>query len=274
MTHTFYSLRNGYNKCSAGLPLDDILSLFIGVYEELGQSGYFAEAFGYTCVDLGCIPGYVHDVDLEILLHIRKKDLWPPSTRWHDYSEDDFFDIIEFLFQHISKPIGGDHHSYNQCGMHWHTFDKKEGQVFFRSRVNGILSHYEKAFELSEFGEILHKPEHGFEGIFEAEIPADDKKITERIDAAIIRYRRHGSTLDDRRQAVRDLADVLEYIRPQIKLTLTSADEKDLFSLANNFGIRHHNASQKTSYDASVWLSWMFYFYLSTIHVVLRKKLL
>ena len=48
--------------------------------------------------------------------------------------------------------------------------------------------------------------------------------------------------------------------------------ERDLFNLANNFGIRHHNDHQKTSYDANIWLSWMFYFYLATIHVVLRKQ--
>ena len=65
---------------------------------------------------------------------------------------------------------------------------------------------------------------------------------------------------------------MLEYLRPKVKSLLTSADEKDLFNLANNFGIRHHNDQQKTAYDASLWLSWMFYFYLATIHVVLRKQ--
>jgi hypothetical protein len=70
---------------------------------------------------------------------------------------------------------------------------------------------------------------------------------------------------------VRDLADVLEYLRPKVKALLTSADEKDIFNIANNFGIRHHNDQQKTGYEASLWLSWMFYFYLSTIHVLLRK---
>ena len=52
---------------------------------------------------------------------------------------------------------------------------------------------------------------------------------------------------------------------------LTKQDENDLFNIANNFGIRHHNDQQKTSYDTALWLSWMFYFYLATIHVVLRK---
>lgn len=86
-----------------------------------------------------------------------------------------------------------------------------------------------------------------------------------------MRYRRHGSTIDDRRQAVRDLADVLEYLRPKMKTLLTKSDENDLFNIANNFGIRHHNAKQKTSYDTAIWLSWMFYFYLATLHVILRK---
>ena len=126
-------------------------------------------------------------------------------------------------------------------------------------------------YELSEKGEILSKPDAGFEKIFEADIPSKDKGITERMDSAILLYRRHGSTIDERRQAVRDLADVLEYLRPKVKSILTKQDEIDLFNLANNFGIRHHNEKQKTNYDKALWLSWMFYYYLSTIHVLLRK---
>jgi hypothetical protein len=63
----------------------------------------------------------------------------------------------------------------------------------------------------------------------------------------------------------------LEYLRPKVKEFLTRSDEADLFTIANNFGVRHHNDTQKTGYDAALWLSWMFYFYLATIHVLLRK---
>lgn len=52
---------------------------------------------------------------------------------------------------------------------------------------------------------------------------------------------------------------------------ISSSDEKDLFNIANNFLIRHHNDKQKTDYDANLWLSWMFYIYLSTIHLILRR---
>ena len=172
---------------------------------------------------------------------------------------------------HVSKPIDGNYHGWNDCGMHWETFNKADGQKEFKEKINEILGMYIGKYELSEKGEILAKPDTGFEKIFEADIPSSDKSVTERIDSAIRQYRRHGSTLDDRRQAVRNLADVLEYLRPKVKSILTKQDEKDLFNLANNFGIRHHNEKQKTNYDTALWLSWMFYYYLATIHVLLRK---
>jgi len=155
--------------------------------------------------------------------------------------------------------------------MHWETFNKHEGQKVYIEKINAVLDHYSKKFELTENGEVLHKPEAGFENIFNADVPSKDSNVVNRINAATINFRRHGSSIDDRRQAVRDLADVLEYLRPKLNKLLTKQDEKDLFNIANNFGIRHHTDKKKTSYDAAIWLSWMFYYYLSTIHVVLRK---
>jgi hypothetical protein len=271
MSRQFYSLRKGTNPNLKGLPLREILGLFVRLYNQLHDDGYFHEAFGFVCVDAGDVPGKVRDPELEMLLTIRKTGLWPIHEKAPFYSEDDFFDVLEFLHLYVSKPIDGSMHSYNQCGMHWETFNKVLGQAEFRSRVNAVLGHYEQRYELSTNGEVLHKPEAGFEPIFDADLPSKDQNVVTRVSAAALRYRRHGSTLDDRRQAVRDLADVLEYLRPQVKTLLTSADEKDLFNIANNFGIRHHNDKQRTAYDAGIWLSWMFYFYLSTIHVVLRK---
>ena len=256
----------------SGLPLGDVVGLFVRVFDQLREDGYFHEAFGYECVDAGHVEGKVRDIELEMLLSVRKKGLWPLHIECAHYSEDDFFDIVEFLYQHVSKPIDGTLHSWNDCGMHWETFNKIQGQTAYREKVNSVLEHYAEPFELAASGEVLHKPERGFEQIFDADIPSQDSNVTSRIEASVLRYRRHGSTLDDRRQAVRDLADVLEYLRPKVKSLLTSADEKDLFNLANNFGIRHHNDQQKTAYDTSLWLSWMFYFYLATIHVVLRKQ--
>jgi len=43
-----------------------------------------------------------------------------------------------------------------------------------------------------------------------------------------------------------------------------------IFDLANNFAIRHHNPTQKSNYDKTIWYSWMFHFYLATYHAVIR----
>lgn len=155
--------------------------------------------------------------------------------------------------------------------MHWHTFNKAEGQEEFVQKVNDVLSSYIGRFELSPTGEVLRRAEAGFEPIFEAKVPTKDDNIKKKIDEAVLLFRRHGSTVENRRRAVRELADVLEYLRKQVQSVLTEKDEKDLFNIANNFSIRHHNDKQKTKYDAAIWLSWMFYFYLATIHALLRR---
>lgn len=123
---------------------------------------------------------------------------------------------------------------------------------------------------VEHLGEIMECAQPGMAQLLAADIPTKDKNVASRIEAAISKFRRYRSSFADRRDAIRDLADVLEYLRPQIKNVLIKADEADLFNLANNFGIRHHNQQQKPDYDQAIWLSWMFYFYLATIHACPR----
>jgi hypothetical protein len=226
MSHVYYSQLSGTNPHPDGLSLHDTIDLFTRIYAQLSEEGYFTEALGFECVDAGFIEGNVKDITLEILLAIRKKDLWPIEQKSACYNEDDLFDIIEFLYRFVSKPVDGTFHNWNDCGMHWNSFNKADGQKEYRQRINRVLGHYEKNFELSNNGEVLLQAESGFDRIFAADVPTSDPKVSGRVDAAVLRFRRHSSTFDDRRQAVRDLADVLEYLRPQVKALLTSNDEK------------------------------------------------
>jgi len=57
--------------------------------------------------------------------------------------------------------------------------------------------------------------------LLKATPPTKDQDITSRLDGAITRFQRYGSSIDDRRHAVRDLADILEKLRPQAKEVLT-----------------------------------------------------
>jgi len=147
--------------------------------------------------------------------------------------------------------------------------DDNLGKSSYRDAINPILYRYKKV-ELSENGEILQSIEEGFEPLFNAPIPTSDDSIKTKINSAIYKFRRVASTIDDRRDALRDLADGLEFLRDQIKTVFIKKDEADLFNIANSFGIRHHNVKQKTDYDTGIWHSWIFYCYLSTIHACLR----
>ncbi len=268
--HQFYSARTGAGKFAQGFDLETFNELFFKVYQQFRSDGFFDENFGFYCVDDGNIEGHIKDIELDILLKIRKKDLWPIETYYRLYTEDDLFDVIEYLYFYVSKPIKGSMHSYGNCGMHWEKFDKPQGQKIFLNKINELLKLYEKKFELSVKGEILSLPEKGFENIFKAELPSNDNDIKSRYETAIYKFRHHGATFADRRHAVRDLADILEKIRPEIQSKLTNKDDAELFNIANNFAIRHLNDRQKSSYDQNIWLSWMFYIYLSTIHAALR----
>ncbi len=267
----YYSVRNGRNL-QVTLDLSTLLRLFNTLVNEFFCKDYFQEAFGYECVDAGQVEGKAGaDVEAFMLRKLRKTNLWPIQTSYIFYSEDDLFDMIEFIYDYIWKPVTGHYHEYNQCGWHYSKFNQEDGQREFRDEINQLIGDYKEGFELSEDGEILSLPEPGLVPLMDAPIPTQDsEKVEAHINAAIQKFRSRHSSPDDRRDAVRDLADVLEFLRPKLKQIIIKRDEADLFNIANNFAIRHHNDAQKTDYDKAIWYSWMFYFYLATIHAALR----
>jgi len=268
----YYSVRTGKNPLSGSIDLPMLIKLFKTLYVRFDDEGYFQEDLGFYCVDAGFVSGTLgHDIEGVLLLELRKNNLHPIRSEIDNYSEDDLFDIIEFLYDHCSKPITRTYHNWSECGWHCETFDRESGRAEYREKVNRILKIYKEGYELSSNGEILVLADNGLEGLLEAPLPSvDPENIEARIDAARQKFRRYRSSLDERRDAVRDLADVLEFLRPKLKGIITSKDEDDLFNIANNFGIRHHNEKQKVNYDKAIWYSWLFYYYLATIHAVLR----
>jgi hypothetical protein len=254
--------------------LQTLRRLFSSLYQRYSEEGYFQEAFGYLCVDAGNVSGTLgNDIEAYLILALRKSDIWPIEEKIVNYSEHDLFDIIELLYDLVSKPNKSEssYHEWNGCGWHHTSFDQQMGRQEFRREVNNLLQDYQEGYELSESGEILILADPGLDELLQAPLPEyDSDNVNARIEAAILKFRRYRSSMEDRRDAIRDLADVLEFLRPKIKAVLSSKDESDLFNIANNFAIRHHNSEQKTNYYKDIWHSWMFYFYLSTIHASLR----
>ena len=268
----YFSVRTGKNQEDIHFDLPLLKRGFINIYKSYKTRFYFQEAYGYDCTDKGFVSGLMgEDIEIFFLTRLRKSNLWPIETNIDAYTEDDLFDVIELLYDFVSKPLQGYYHQWNGCGWHYLTFDKQIGQSEFRAEINSFLERYLEGYTLSQDGQILLQGGPGLKELLATEIPVHDpKNVDEKVKYSVQKFRRHRATVEEKKEAVRTLADVLEFLRPRIKQLPFTKDEGEIFNIANNFGIRHHNSTQKTEYDKDVYLEWIFYSYLSTIHLVLR----
>jgi len=280
MEKEYYSIRTGKNKNFSSFDLDVLKNLFLDLYIEFENDGYFQESFGYACVDAE--DGYAFgslgsNIEARLYRLIRKKQLWPIRDYILFYSEDDLFDMIEFLYDYVSEPIkypnNKDYHSYGNCGYHYSKFDKQSGQLYFIESFNNILREYKNGFKINKNGQIIISEETALSNIHSAKLPDDTSdNIKNKIELATNKYLGSRSNLEDRRIAIRELADILEELRKDVNKHLGNKDDDALFNIANNFAIRHSNDKQKIDYDRDIWYSWMYYFYLSTIYTILKIK--
>ncbi|MFO1005705.1 MAG: hypothetical protein U0929_07095 [Planctomycetaceae bacterium] len=237
----------------------------------LVAKGHLQDSFGYHCVDDGFIPGSQHmDLRSAIALRFKNPRLWPCPESIESWTEDELFDVIEFFFDHVATPLDAKYHDWDRCGWHATAFDRVEGKEEFRNRINEMLNSYDDGFSLSESGEIVAILNPGLSELALTPVPSMNADIVDRVHSAINKFQHHRASTEAQKDAVRDLFDVLEYLRPKAKEVLNNKDESDLFQIANNFGIRHHTPTQKTDYDESIWYPWMFQYCLATIHAILR----
>ncbi len=191
------------------------------------------------------------------------KDLLPVWSNYKSYSKDDIFDLIEFLFDAVSVVSIVNNKVIN---------DTETAQISFVKQVNTYLNYFGDGYELTRNGIIQNLPITGTEDLLIRGESIDEINVESKVEHARNKFLSHSATVNDKREAIRTLADVLEYLRPLAKSKLQEKDESDLFNIANNFGIRHHKNDQKTKYSKDIWYEWMFYYCLTTI--VMLKKLI
>jgi hypothetical protein len=281
----YFSERQGRGPKAEPLPFTEFRELVVNVFDHFREQCYMQEAFGYDCVDAGRVDGTLgSNPSAYFMRTIRRRGVWPywedaqiGPDMWvaqhEEWDEDCLFDVVEVLHDLMSKPTNGSYHSFADCGWHYNTFDSAAGKAEFREEMNGVLRLHDPPYEMNDEGMVVEAGPAEFHTLLTATVPlGTEGEITSKLDSATKRFRARGASLDDRRVAVRDLADVLEALRNDIHETMLTKDEKELFHLANGFAIRHQNRQQRGDYDRLTWLRWAFYVYLATIHAVLRVR--
>jgi hypothetical protein len=266
------------------MPYETFRSLVIDVFEHFREQGYMQEAFGYECV-VGDRDGTLGSNPSAFFMRsIMRPDIWPYwaeievafgifARPYESWDADCLFDVVEVLHDLVAKPIDGTDHSHRGCGWHYHAFEQAAGRREFRREMNGILRMHDPPYEMNNEGLVVEATPDAFHPLLSAAVPeGTEAEVISKLDAAIARFRTRGASIDDRRTAVRDLADVLEALRADMRDTMLPKDERDLFHIANGFAIRHQNREQRGDYDRGTWLRWSFYVYLATIHAVLRVR--
>ncbi len=250
MTRKYYSAR----RKPKGLTLAELYVKLQSLFAYFREKDYFK---GKAGVHGSTIPNEIRHkarmaLDFE-LFHIGK---WPAD----EVTEDRIFDALEFLFDHVSKP-GVWAEMTTESGWNYSDYDgynDKAGQLEFRETVNAFLGEYKNGYELTEGGTILASVSAGLEQIIDAEIvPYDEINVDNKVRSAIVKWRNRHVDIAEKREAIRELADVFEWLKKtrRLKLVLDKVDESAIFSIANNFGIRHHNPDQKTGFDRAIWYS-------------------
>ena len=200
-----------------------------------------------------------------------------PITKWEEdkITEDHVFDTLEFLYDHAAKP-GELIEMTTDSGFNYSDYDGYDddlGREEFRQKANSFICDYRSGYELTKDGIVLAAGSDGLQYILDAEIvPYDEVNVDNRVRHAILKWRNRHLTFSEKREAIRELADVFEWLKKTkgLNRVLDKKDDSAIFEIANNFAVRHHNPQQKTEYDKNIWYSWMFHFYLATYHAAIR----
>ena len=265
MAKRYYSAR----KNQKSLTLEELYWKLQNLFLLFRNRDYFKEKAGIT--ETG-IPDYIHH-EAAIALTFQPF----PITKWAQeiITEDHIFDALEFLYDHVSKPgkmedfVPDSGWNYSDYG----SYDSDAGRLEFRDKANSFLCDYRTGYELMKDGTILAVGSQGLQHILDAEIlPYDEANVDSKVRNAIAKWRNRHLSFAEKKEAVREMADVFEWLKKTKGLdkVFDGKDESALFDIANNFSIRHHDPKQKSNYDKNIWYAWMFHFYLATYHAAIR----
>lgn len=248
---------------------------------QLARTGYLEDAFGSTCGDSRDNPDVEGQRRLAELLAVDAR-LWPLES-WSDdargviptrveqwWPEELFFGVVEAVHDLVARPRRRQWHAFCED---WDYFDfaRTPGQAVYRWRTNGVLARSEFDLRLADAGEEA--------GLLVRVVRDDREQLVTRVTSieldrgtrehAVALFRGRATGVPEKRSAILALLGLLEARRDLVKTELLSKDEGALFSVANQFALRHQRADQRADYDEA-YLDWLYWWYLATLDLTDR----
>jgi hypothetical protein len=269
----YYAHRRGHYPF---LSFDQIIVIFEKeILSHIRIQRYLLEAAGYKGHNSSMVGLWGRDIPTFILKQLQMTDIWPFEDNIQKYDRSTFFTVIEFIFDYVSEPIFDRKRTIER-------YEKESAQDDYRKRVNELLALYcmrytdehneyhEIFYELSKFGEIHEKVQSGLKELIE-EVPQtkDTENIDDKIQHAVSSFLRYGTSKEEKKDAIRTLGDVLEYLKKS-DIKLPKKDDSALFNILNNFSIHHHDKLQMPDYSTDEWYEFFFHLFLASINLLLK----
>jgi len=272
----YWSTRKGTSAPQI-LDLSATIERFVSLVGHLDrQQSMWSEAFGVDCPDGVGDPIDSPSVQFEDRLGrvVAHGVPWPLTTAQASlWTQDDFFDIVEVLYDLASWPSTWSRHDFGGCIGHPGDFSMACGRALYRHHVNELLERSDLGVRLAASGEdegrIVLEDGAGLSEVIDHSLESAPDSHRSDVEHAIALFRSRDRDVQSMRSAIVTLAGVAEAHRGLLKAELLKKDEAALFFIANEFDLRHREANQRTDYDP-MFLEWLFHWYLATTALIAK----
>lgn len=237
MPREYFSERAGRTQPGT-IKVRDLKLIFEGLYNKFENAGYFQYHFGKDCVNKGYITGKA-GLDMKQTIVLRfgtERKLFPTHDNIRNFNADDLFDLIEFLHDYVAKPTKTFNDEWNDCGLHVTEALGEQGRVEWITQWNPVLARLDFPYRFTKEGIIEVPPSsEGLKKLVdERKLYDDEQNVDAKVKRACHLFLSRNATFDNKREALRELADVLEFLRGEMRKKLPKKETSNLFNIANN----------------------------------------